>query len=149
MEKDGTLEAPPSQEEAELIFEHFRQVMEMGAVEPNFGHRLALAQTVVHVHLSDADDLVMTLLLDREPIEVVDGKEGEAEVEVFIKSRDLDRFWSGDLMLAMALAEGRVEYTGIVRKFLRIVPIMLRLTPSYLELKGAGSASANNNGPSE
>ena len=28
---------------------------------------------------------------------------------MFIKSRDLDRFWSGDLLLAMALARWAVE----------------------------------------
>lgn len=136
MEKDGTLEAPPSQEEAQRIFEHFREVMEMGANEPNFGHRLALAQTVVHVEITDADNLTMTLLLDREPIEIVPGGNGEAEVELYIKSRDLDRFWAGDLHLAMALAEGQVEYSGPVRKFLRVVPIMLRLTPNYREMTG-------------
>ena len=54
VEKDGTLEAPPSQQEAELIFEHFRQVMEIGAGEPASATASRCAQTAVHVHLTDA-----------------------------------------------------------------------------------------------
>lgn len=148
MKKDGTLEAPPSQEEAELIFEHFRQIMEVGAADPTFGHRLSLAQTVVHFELTDADDLLMSLLLDREPIEVVDGPAGEPDVRIFIKSRDLDLFWAGELHLAMALAEGRVEYAGPVRKFLRIVPIAMRLSPQYREMTGRAvdGAAPDDNG---
>ena len=139
MEKQEVPDGPPSQEEAEAIFDSFREIMEVGSRDPVFGHRLALAQTVAHVHVSDADDLTLSLLLDREPIEAIEGKVGDAEVELFIKSRDIDRFWNGEMHLAMAIAEGKVQYRGPVRKLLRIVPIALRLTPKYVEMRNGGS----------
>lgn len=139
MEKQEVPEGPPSQQEAEAIFDSFREIMEVGSRDPVFGHRLALAQTVAHVHISDADDLTLSLLLDREPIEAVEGAVGDPEVELFIKSRDVDRFWNGEMHLAMAIAEGEVQYRGPVRKLLRIVPIALRLTPKYVEMRNGGS----------
>jgi hypothetical protein len=129
----------PSQEEAETIFENFRQVMAVGANDPIAGHGLGLAHTVAHVHLTDADDLTMTLLLDRQPVEAVAGSVGDAEIEIFITSRDIDRFWAGEMHLAMAIAEGEVTYRGPVRKFLRVVPIARRLTPEYLRIRNGGS----------
>lgn len=139
MEKQEVPEGPPSQEEAEAIFDSFREIMEVGSRDPVFGHRLALAQTVAHVHISDAEDLTLSLLLDREPIEALEGPVGDPEVEIFIKSRDVDRFWNGEMHLAMAIAEGQVQYRGPVRKLLRIVPIALRLTPKYVEMRNGGS----------
>jgi hypothetical protein len=77
--------------------------------------------------------------MDREPVEIRSGAVGDPEVEIFMSSSDIDSFWAGDLHLAMAIAEGKVQYTGPVRKFLRIVPIALRLTPTYLQMRNGGS----------
>lgn len=139
MESTGKPKGPPTQAQAEGIFDNFRQIMEIGARDPIFGHRLSLAQTIAHVHCTDADDLTLTLLLDREPIEVAEGDVGDAEIELFISSTDVDRFWSGEMHLAMAIAEGDVQYKGPVRKLLRIVPIVLRMTPQYIQMRNGGA----------
>jgi len=68
------------------------------------------ADTTVRIELADDPDLSVSLLLDREPIEVVDDAGGE--VELSIASVDLDRLCSPDFHLAMAIARGRVQYTA-------------------------------------
>jgi hypothetical protein len=82
-----------------------------------------MADTTVEVSLADEPDLSVTLLLDRTPIEVVDGA-GDAEVRIRIASFDLAHVWSEDFQLPMAIVRGRVRVGGPVRKFLRVVPIL-------------------------
>jgi hypothetical protein len=45
-------------------------------------------------------------------------------VELSIASVDLDRLCSPDFHLAMAIARGRVQYQGDVRRFLRVTPVV-------------------------
>jgi phospholipid/cholesterol/gamma-HCH transport system ATP-binding protein len=85
--------------------------------------RLSLADTTVELVLADEPDLAVTLLLDRMPVEVVQGG-GQAEVRLDIASFDLSQLWTHEFQLPMAVARGRVRATGPVRKFLRVVPIL-------------------------
>jgi hypothetical protein len=119
--------------DAEQILESFAQMFEDGVQSHGLDDRLALANTTITITLADEPDLSTTLLLDRSPIEILDGS-GDAEAAMWIASVDLRRIWSGDFFLPMAIAKGRVRIRGPVRKFLRIVPILHAIAePPVLE----------------
>jgi hypothetical protein len=108
---------------SEQALERFCDAMELAAGDPRLSHALARANTTVRLELADDDDLAVALLLDRNPIEVVDG-DTRCDVELSIASVDLDRLCSPDFHLAMAIARGRVQYQGDVRRFLRVTPVV-------------------------
>jgi hypothetical protein len=109
--------------DAEQILESFVSTLEKGLHSKGLDDRLALANTTVTITLADEPDLSTTLLLDRSPIEIVDGAV-DSEARMWIASVDLQRIWSDDFYLPMAIASGRVRISGVIRKFLRIVPIL-------------------------
>jgi hypothetical protein len=53
---------------------------------------------------------------------------------MWIASVDLQRIWSPDFYLPMAIAKGRVRIAGPIRKFLRIVPILRTVVEPRAEL---------------
>lgn len=108
---------------SEAAMERFCNAMEAAAAHPKLGRAIARANTTVGITLADDDDLSITLLLDREPVEVVDGGM-DAEVHMRIASVDLDRLRSPDFHLSMAIVRGRVQYDGDIRKFLRVTPVV-------------------------
>jgi hypothetical protein len=115
-----------ARQEAERALDAFAATIEHAAGDPDLSRRLALAATTVEITLADEPDLSVTLRFDRTPIEVVDA--GEApEARIWIASVDLNRIWSKDFHLPMAIAKGRVHVTGPIRKFLRVIPL-LRVT---------------------
>lgn len=135
----------PAREEVEEVYARFKSVMEIAAEDEFLGRRLALADTTVTVEFVDApgEPVALSLLLDRDRIEVVDGAIPDAEVRLLANTRDVHLFWSGELHLAMAIANGAVRYEGPVRKVLRIVPIARRLVERYAELSSEdGSVSS-------
>jgi hypothetical protein len=111
---------------SEEVLDRFCTLIEEASHDERLSTRLALAKTTVRITLVDEDGLAATLLLDRTPVEVVDGNT-PAEVEIAISSADLDRIFSRDFHLAMAIARGRVRATGPVRQFLRVIPIICNL----------------------
>jgi len=52
-------------------------------------------------------------------------------VQLRIASYDLEQLWSEDFRLPMAIAKGRAEASGPVRKFLRVVPILPRIAQGH------------------
>ena len=129
MERGEWLAASPEQSRAhadsERVLERFVDNVERAAADPEVSRRLALAETTVEVVLADDPDLAVTLLLDRTPIEVVQGGH-EGAVRLHIASFDLEQLWSEDFRLPMAIATGRVGASGPVREFLRVLPILVR-----------------------
>jgi hypothetical protein len=83
------------------------------------------------ITVADEDDVCATLLLDREPIEFVRGSSGAAEAEIRITSADLKRLFTEDFHLSMAIALGRVEASGPVRKFLRLAPVIREIVQRH------------------
>ena len=92
------------------------------------------------LHFTDAKDVAVTLLLDREPPEAVASALPEAETQIHASAEQWDAFWKGEYPLAMAIARGEVSYRGPVRKFLRVVPILRRLAGEYHELRAQHAA---------
>ena len=103
---------------AERVLDEFCKVFEEAARDNRMSESLALADTTVRITLADEDTLGITLLLDRTPVEL-DG-DADGEVQIAISSADLERVWSEDFNLAMAIARGRVRARGPVRQFLRV-----------------------------
>jgi hypothetical protein len=103
--------------------DRFRAAMETAAQDERLSLVLARANTTVRICLADDRELGVTLLLDRDPVEVV-GRDAPAEVEIWIVSADLARLYSPDFHLAMAITRGRVRFAGPVRKFLRVTPVV-------------------------
>lgn len=123
-----------SQDTAKQVHDAFKRIMESAAGDERIGKRLALADICLQVHFTDAEDLSLTLLLDRDPIEVCDGAEGDPDVELWASAADVLRFWVGDYHLAMGIVRGEIEYRGPVRKLLRVIPIVRRLTHQFSEM---------------
>jgi phospholipid/cholesterol/gamma-HCH transport system ATP-binding protein len=113
--------------EAERVLRRFRTAVEDASRDPRLTERLSQADTTVRIELADEPDLALTLLLEPPSIDAVSG-EHPAEVDMSLSSMDLERMWSGDFNLSMAIARGRVEVSGPVRKFLRVMPIIRRLS---------------------
>ena len=107
----------------ERALERFSAAMEAAARDGRLSRVLRRAATTVRIELADDPELWLTLLLDRDPVEVVDD-ERAAEVEISIVSVDLARLYSPDFHVAMAIARGRIGYTGPVRKFLQVTPVV-------------------------
>jgi hypothetical protein len=107
---------------AESLRAFVRAIAE-GVHDGGLDDRVSRASTTVTLTLADEPDCVCTLLLDRSPIEIEEGA-ADGECELSIASVDLERIWSRDFHLPMAIARGRVGVRGPIRKFLRVVPIL-------------------------
>jgi hypothetical protein len=106
-----------------------RTLIRAVAEDPAAGARAALADTTVGIRLSDG--YTVTLFLDREPVEL-DTAEYDTEIALAMTAPQLEQLIRGELALAMEIAHGRIAYTGPVRKFLRIVPILRRVAGDWL-----------------
>jgi hypothetical protein len=126
----------------ETALERFCVAIEAAARDERLSRVLARGGTTVRIELADDPELSTMLLLDRDPIEVIDSDE-PAEVEISIVSVDLARLYSPDFHLAMAIARGRVGYSGPVRKFLRVTPVVRHASLPTLISKPAEPALSN------
>ncbi len=139
-------EQSKAREDAERVLDEFMDTLATGVRDKGLNDRLALARTTITITLADEPDLSTTLILDRSPVEIVDG-ERDGEARIWIASVDLERIWSRDFHLPMAIAKGRVRIAGPVRKFLQIVPILRTVASSPISAAArpssgrAGSAS--------
>jgi hypothetical protein len=108
-----------------------------GVHDGGLDDRVSQAATTVTLSLADEPDCVCTLLLDRSPIEIVEGA-ADGECALSIASVDLARIWSNDFHLPMAIARGRAGVRGPIRKFLRVVPILRSAGAPYSQQREAG-----------
>ncbi len=92
------------------------------AHDEKLGDRLSLANTTVHIHFTDT--VGVTLGLTTTPITAEPRIVGEAEIELWGSADKFLGYARGERHLAMALMHGEVEWSGPVRKFLRIMPIL-------------------------
>ena len=106
-----------------------RSLIRAVAEDPAGGARAALADTTVRIKLSDG--YAVTLFLDREPVELHTA-EYDAEIALAMTAPQLEQLIRGELALAMEIAHGRIAYSGPVRKFLSIVPILRRVAGDWL-----------------
>jgi phospholipid/cholesterol/gamma-HCH transport system ATP-binding protein len=88
--------------------------------DPAALHRLKYARTTVAFRVAHEEPV--TLLLDGATPQLKHGQLGEIEIE--LEEWQVDPFTRGRLPLAMACARGEVRFSGPVRKYLEVEPIM-------------------------
>jgi len=102
--------------------------------------RLGRAGTSVAFWVEGDDAASATVLLDRQPPEVVDSAE-PAEVTIHLTREDAARFARGELVLPTAIYCGLVTCEGAVRPYLAVDPILRGLLRRRA-LAAAASAAA-------
>lgn len=88
--------------------------------------RLSAAETSVSFQTIDDPDASVTILLDRHPPVLADGHE-PAEITIELTAAQATRLARGALLLPNALIAGDVRYTGPVRKYLAVDPVLRSL----------------------
>ncbi|MHB8690470.1 MAG: hypothetical protein ACYDHH_04425 [Solirubrobacteraceae bacterium] len=127
-------ESPGDAGKVEAIFAATHLVLAELIGDEVYGERLALAGTTVEINLVDAPSpTAFSMLLDRHPVELVEGSYPDAEVKLYMTADDLAAFWSGELHAAIAITDGRIGYRGPVRKVLRVLPIVRRQSERFTQ----------------
>lgn len=112
---------PQSSNLPELMVEFFNRAAE----DAELSERMSFANTVVHMHFTDlVGENACTVSLDRDPISAELGAVGSGEVELFGTAQVYQDLFLGSDQLPIAILNGKISYTGPVRKFLRVVPIL-------------------------
>ncbi len=112
---EGEGRTPSYDEMIDLVAHAF----ESAAEHEHYGPRMAQADTTIAL---DFGERGLTVRLDREPIEVEDGLDPDAESSISGTEEEwMPIFIGGNI--GIALARGELQWTGPVRKFLRIFPI--------------------------
>ena len=88
--------------------------------------RLGSAGTSVTFDVADMPDASVTVLLDRQPPEVANGVE-PAEITIEMSAELATSFARGELALPTRIQSGEVPYSGPVRKYLSLDPILRSL----------------------
>lgn len=85
--------------------------------------RLPKAHTTVTFLVTDAQEESFELLLDRRPPEVGDAT-NDAEATVRLSHDQLIRFAAGRFLIANALLDGELTWSGPIRKYLAVDAIL-------------------------
>jgi hypothetical protein len=110
----------------EMTADLFQRLHAALSVEGAEVRRLGAAGTSVTLWVTDAQESSVTLLLDRQPPAVVDGRE-PAESVIELTSEQADRFARGLLPLPGMLVAGRMAHSGPIRKYLSVDPVLRSL----------------------
>lgn len=105
------------------------ELFERAGADEDLGERLAFAGTIVRVTFTDETSdhsASCTIYLDREPVGAELGSVCPAEVEITGSVQQWKRIIRGDDWIQMAILHGGLTYTGPVRKFLRVTPMLSR-----------------------
>lgn len=101
------------------------EFFEMAAQEQQLASRMAFARTTVAIHLTDAPEGAgVTLHLTKMPIRATAGVDPKAEIHMHAPTPLWLDMLADRIPLPMAVHHGDVEYSGPVRKFLRVAPIL-------------------------
>ena len=88
--------------------------------------RLGEAQTSVTFSNLDLPEASVTLLLDRDPPQLVPAGD-PAEITIELTAEQFDLFANGALALAPSLLTGAATFRGPIRRYLAVDPVMRRL----------------------
>lgn len=106
---------------AELTVDLFNRASD----DAELSERMSFANTTVHIHFTDpGGDASCTVWLDRLPIGAELGAVGQAEIELYAPTSIWLELYQQKRQLPIEIVRGEVTYTGPVRKFLRIVPLL-------------------------
>jgi hypothetical protein len=85
--------------------------------------RLSMASTSVCFENIDAPSDSVTILLDRQPPTVTDGRE-PAEIQIALNADQIQRFATGLLELQADLLDGAAAFSGPIRKYLAVHSVL-------------------------
>jgi phospholipid/cholesterol/gamma-HCH transport system ATP-binding protein len=105
------------------LFAATGRALRAAAADELFCERVAHANTTASLSVAGSDH-GLTLRLDRTPIEVHDEVLPDTEVQVFGGERELAQILAWELPLGLAIARGKVTFTGPVRKLLCVMPVL-------------------------
>lgn len=126
----------------QLVVEFFNRA----ADDAELSERMSFANTVVRMNFTDLDgDNTCTVWLDRDPIGAEVGSAGTPEVELFAPAAAYTDLFLGRDQLPISILSGKINYSGPVRKFLRVVPILASF--DFSMFRGLASAPADVVGP--
>ncbi len=116
-------DAPPAAApDVEAQFDQVLADFQLAIVDETAAARLGRIGFNAVIRVREARDLELWCLF-HDPPEVRDVADGErADIEVEIPAALLKDFWSSHL--ALEILEGRVHYTGKVRKLLQMMPVI-------------------------
>jgi hypothetical protein len=98
---------------------------EAAAARDDAAARLADAETSVSIEIRERPGRRVTLRLDSMPPTLERDDPAPVEVEMEIEAQALLDVFARTARLPMMFIEGRASFTGPVRKFLRITPILI------------------------
>lgn len=117
-------------------------VTEAAAV-PASAARLAATGMTIRITVSDAPDEGAVLLLDRAtPIVLDHDADDPVAAEIVLPQALLTQVLDREARLAVALIDGRASFTGPVREFLRVLPILIALASPRCEFDGIEGESS-------
>ncbi|WP_320669408.1 hypothetical protein [Patulibacter defluvii] len=131
----------PYFDSADEAYAYLAGVFRKAAEHPQVGPVLAGANLVLQLRYSDPD--CQTTVVMRDPIEVIEGDtDHQPDVVLELTADDADRYWRGELNLAVALAKRRARSQGPINKILKLVPLTKPMFPLYREMAAEKDAAA-------
>lgn len=111
-------------------YKYLAGVWHQAKAHPEVGPALASAGIVLQLRYSDPECQTTVALQD--PIEIHEGDTDlEPDVVLTLSCDDADKYWRGELNLAVALAKGTAKSKGPVNKILKLVPRTKPMFPLY------------------
>jgi hypothetical protein len=109
------------------VWEALIDVFEQAAGEPKVAEPIGKIEHDVLISSQDVPGSGVLLVCRDGRIEVRDAEGGstpDATIEMAMQTPDIEKLTAGDLRTAMAIADGRATYSGPVRQFLRVLPLV-------------------------
>lgn len=120
-----------------------RAAVTEAAAMPDSAARLAATGMTVRIVVSGAPDEGAVLLFDRATPIVLDHDADDPVVaEIVLPEALLTQVLDRTARLAVALIDGRASFTGPVREFLRVLPILIALASPRCEFEGIEGESS-------
>lgn len=121
-------------------YKYLAGVWREAAAHPQVGPALATAGFTLQLRYSEPECQTTIVLTD--PLEVIEGEtDVKPDVTLSLSCDLADKYWRGDLNLAVAIAKGQAKSKGPVNKVLKLVPLTKALFPIYTEMTAKRSAS--------
>lgn|GEM_PF-4522050 len=99
------------------------ELWEQAAADDEARRLLGRVGRTVRLSSADLQDASVLIRLHGD-IELFEDASERADIELSMGTADLERHADGKLRMAMAIAAGRATFSGPVREFLRVVPIV-------------------------
>ena len=96
----------------------------------------------ITLQLQYSDPECQTTVVLGEDFQVIEGDTDLVpDVTLMLSADDANKYWRGDLNLAVSLARGKAKSKGPVNKILKLVPLTKPLFPIYKEMTAAKDAA--------